>query len=93
MLSHVEKSIRDERKSEFPRVVNMLEKIRRAEFSNREFAFVMPSSGLCRVKLANGCGARVPSFFARHNQRVFRKVSSRSSAWKRGAAWPAGASF
>jgi hypothetical protein len=40
MLSHGEKSIRDERKSEFPRVVNMLEKIRRAEFSNREFVFV-----------------------------------------------------
>ena len=37
MLSHGEKSIRDERKSEFPRVVNMLEKIRRAEFSNPNF--------------------------------------------------------
>jgi hypothetical protein len=54
---------------------------------------LMPSSGLCRVKSGNGSGAGISSVFARHNQSFFRKPSSGSSAWNRGAAWPAGASF
>jgi hypothetical protein len=55
-----ETSIRDGRISEFPRLVNTSEKTTPPKFSKRMFVLVMPSSGLCRVKLANGCGALVP---------------------------------
>jgi hypothetical protein len=41
MRSPGETSIRDERISEFPRVVNKLENFRSAEFSIREFVFAL----------------------------------------------------